>query len=100
MSECRGTIVLHEKMGEPRKRVRDQQRRKNQPGSPQNDGQRQNAPSRHRTYGMKNAGQQPAVRYNVQRPELFERPWLIHVRILTPGVMTTIATKTPLSRPI
>jgi hypothetical protein len=72
MLEGRRPVVLHEKMGNPRQRVRNEQCQRNPPPVPQRNGRDQQSPSRQRSCQVNRARARVAVRPHVLRPKICE----------------------------
>jgi hypothetical protein len=62
------TIVLDKKVGKPRERIRNHERRKDEPRTAQDNRRKQKRPACKRSHGVKNASQRLAVRENIVRP--------------------------------
>ena len=75
-------IVLDKEVRKPRKRIRDHESRKNEPGAAQKNRREQKRPAGQRSNGVKEPSQRLAMRQNVKGPEIRERARVLHVAIL------------------
>src|SRR5271154_1092979 len=75
-----GTIVLHEKMREPRKRIRNHDGGEHKPRPAKHDCSDQQAPSAQGADRMKNPSRQLLMRQDIKTPKFRERFRLVHGR--------------------
>lgn len=90
MAKRGGTIVFDEEVRKPRERIRDHERRKNEPRAAQENRYKQKRPATKRSDGVKDASQRFAMRENIVGPEIRERARVLHRAILAQSVLRTI----------